>query len=93
MGHFPYVHTGILGEEPRTEVVDYRAVVEDACECVEVRLAANAQLELDLAPLALRGQRQDVVLGQVHEPRAYRVGAGSAIGRRPDTASHCFTSR
>lgn len=23
MGHFPYVHTGILGAEPRTEVVDY----------------------------------------------------------------------
>jgi phenylpropionate dioxygenase-like ring-hydroxylating dioxygenase large terminal subunit len=23
MGHFPYVHTGILGSEPRTEVVDY----------------------------------------------------------------------
>ncbi len=23
MGHFPYIHTGILGAEPRTEVVDY----------------------------------------------------------------------
>jgi phenylpropionate dioxygenase-like ring-hydroxylating dioxygenase large terminal subunit len=23
MGHFPYVHTGILGAEPRTEVLDY----------------------------------------------------------------------
>lgn len=23
MGHFPYVHTGILGEEPHTEVVEY----------------------------------------------------------------------
>jgi phenylpropionate dioxygenase-like ring-hydroxylating dioxygenase large terminal subunit len=24
MGHFPYVHTGILGEEPHTEVKDYK---------------------------------------------------------------------
>ena len=28
MGHFPYVHTGLLGEEPHTEVVDYHAGVE-----------------------------------------------------------------
>jgi phenylpropionate dioxygenase-like ring-hydroxylating dioxygenase large terminal subunit len=29
MAHFPYVHTGILGEEPRTEVVDYRVEERD----------------------------------------------------------------
>jgi len=29
MGHFPYVHTGILGAEPRTEVVEYRAALEN----------------------------------------------------------------
>ena len=29
MGHFPYVHTGILGIEPRTEVVDYNVEVTE----------------------------------------------------------------
>ncbi len=29
MGHFPYVHSGLLGEEPHTEVVDYSAQIED----------------------------------------------------------------
>ena len=30
MGHFPYVHTGILGEEPHTEVKEYDVEVSDA---------------------------------------------------------------
>jgi phenylpropionate dioxygenase-like ring-hydroxylating dioxygenase large terminal subunit len=48
MGHFPYVHTGILGEEPRTEVVDYRAEVEDGevwardCQFYQPVAAASA---------------------------------------------------
>ncbi len=29
MGHFPYVHTGILGAEPRTEVLEYDVEVTD----------------------------------------------------------------
>ena len=29
MGHFPYVHAGILGEEPHTEVVDYEVSIEN----------------------------------------------------------------
>ena len=29
MGHFPFVHTGILGAEPRTEVVDYNVETTD----------------------------------------------------------------
>lgn len=29
MGHFPYVHSGILGEEPHTEVKDYDVEVSD----------------------------------------------------------------
>lgn len=49
MGHFPYVHTGILGEEPRTEVVDYRADVEDgevwARECKFYQPVAAASAE------------------------------------------------
>ena len=28
LGHFPYVHAGILGQVPRTEVVDYRVEVD-----------------------------------------------------------------
>lgn len=30
MGHFPFVHTGLLGIEPRTEVVEYRVETTDA---------------------------------------------------------------
>ena len=30
MGHFPYVHTGLLGIEPRTEVVEYSVETTDA---------------------------------------------------------------
>ena len=29
MGHFPFVHAGVLGAEPHTEVVDYRVDVVD----------------------------------------------------------------
>lgn len=49
MGHFPYVHTGILGEEPRTEVVDYRAEIEGgeiwARECKFYQPVAAASAE------------------------------------------------
>ena len=40
MGHFPFVHTGLLGIEPHTEVVDYQVTVSDkpneivATECL-----------------------------------------------------------
>ena len=40
MGHFPFVHTGLLGVEPHTEVVDYQVTVSDkpaeiiATECL-----------------------------------------------------------
>ena len=30
MGHFPYVHTGILGEEPHTEVKEYDVAISSA---------------------------------------------------------------
>ena len=29
MGHFPFVHTGLLGEEPHTEVAEYSAELHD----------------------------------------------------------------
>ena len=37
MGHFPFVHTGILGEEPHTEVKDYNVAADAeilATECL-----------------------------------------------------------
>ncbi len=38
MGHFPYVHTDILGVEPHTEVKDYDVTVSaDACEILATR--------------------------------------------------------
>ena len=48
MGHFPYVHTGILGIEPRTEVVEYavevteREVVATGCKFYQPVAAASA---------------------------------------------------
>ena len=38
MGHFPYVHTGILGEQPHTEVREYDVeVTEDSKEVIATR--------------------------------------------------------
>jgi phenylpropionate dioxygenase-like ring-hydroxylating dioxygenase large terminal subunit len=30
MGHFPFVHTGLLGEEPHTEVKEYSVTIDEA---------------------------------------------------------------
>lgn len=30
MGHFPFVHTGLLGEEPHTEVKEYTVTIDEA---------------------------------------------------------------
>jgi len=55
MGHFPYVHTGILGQEPHTEVKDYRVTVDEsnelwATECMfwQPKAAATAESGLDV---------------------------------------------
>jgi len=38
MGHFPYVHTGILGEQPHTEVREYDVeITEDESEVIATR--------------------------------------------------------
>lgn len=50
LAHFPYVHTGVLGEEPHTEVVDYvseiRADVDEVwatkCKFFQPKAAATA---------------------------------------------------
>ncbi|AEI75387.1 hypothetical protein CNE_1c00170 [Cupriavidus necator N-1] len=55
MGHFPYVHTGILGQEPHTEVKEYRVAVDDAnelwateCRFWQPRAAATAAAGIDV---------------------------------------------
>lgn len=49
MGHFPYVHAGLLGEEPHTEVLDYNVnIVDDevwATDCVFYQPVAAASAE------------------------------------------------
>jgi phenylpropionate dioxygenase-like ring-hydroxylating dioxygenase large terminal subunit len=48
MGHFPYVHTGILGAEPRTEVVEYdvettgEQILATRCRFYQPQAAASA---------------------------------------------------
>ncbi|MEZ5836149.1 MAG: aromatic ring-hydroxylating dioxygenase subunit alpha [Geminicoccaceae bacterium] len=48
MGHFPFVHTGLLGEEPHTEVKDYKVEIDETrdeviateCQFYQPRAAA-----------------------------------------------------
>ena len=51
MGHFPYVHTGILGEQPHTEVREYdveitennREIIATRCRFYQPQAAAGAE--------------------------------------------------
>ncbi|MFX1676262.1 aromatic ring-hydroxylating dioxygenase subunit alpha [Paraburkholderia sp. A2WS-5] len=53
MAHFPYVHTGLLGEEPHTEVAPYRVEHESGelfardCRFYQPMSAASAQTGID----------------------------------------------
>lgn len=54
MGHFPFVHGGILGEEPHTEVRDYKVAADDeilATECLfyQPKAAAASAAGADVA--------------------------------------------
>ncbi len=57
MAHFPYVHTGILGEEPHTEVRDYdvevsaerHEILATGCVFFQPQAAANAAGGFDVA--------------------------------------------
>ncbi|HEY4351264.1 MAG TPA: aromatic ring-hydroxylating dioxygenase subunit alpha [Paraburkholderia sp.] len=58
MGHFPYVHAGILGEEPHTEVKDYKVHEDEhgelwATDCAfwqpRAAAAADAGMDVDYA--------------------------------------------
>lgn len=56
MGHFPYVHTGILGAEPHTEVKEYDVEVSDArdeilatrCRFFQPMAALSAEAGMDV---------------------------------------------
>lgn len=51
MGHFPYVHTGILGEQPHTEVKEYKVEISETadevlatqCQFYQPRAAVSSQ--------------------------------------------------
>ena len=49
MGHFPFVHTGILGEEPHTEVKEYDVTI---CEKDDELLATRCQFYQPQAAVA-----------------------------------------
>jgi phenylpropionate dioxygenase-like ring-hydroxylating dioxygenase large terminal subunit len=52
MGHFPFVHTGILGEEPHTEVKEYQVEVSESRDEV---LATQCQFYQPQAALVSEG--------------------------------------
>ena len=63
MGHFPFVHTGILGIEPHTEVLEYEVDIDEnseiwATECVFYQPEA--------APTSEGGQMSDYIYRVLH---------------------------
>ena len=63
MGHFPYIHTGILGVEPHTEVVEYDAEITEDNEI----LATRCRFYQPLAALAATtGQMTDYIYRVPH---------------------------
>jgi len=63
MGHFPYVHTGILGIEPHTEVVEYDAEITENNEV----LATRCRFYQPIAALAATtGQMTDYIYRVPH---------------------------
>lgn len=65
MGHFPYVHTDILGAEPHTEVRDY--TVEVSAERDEI-LATNCRFWQPMAAAASKGGADVDYLYRVPHP-------------------------
>ena len=63
MGHFPYVHTGILGIEPHTEILEYDAEVTEDNEV----LATRCRFYQPVASLAATtGQMTDYIYRVPH---------------------------
>lgn len=65
MGHFPYVHTGILGEEPHTEVKEYE--VEVSAQRDEV-LATKCRFFQPQAALSATGGQEVEYIYRVPHP-------------------------
>jgi phenylpropionate dioxygenase-like ring-hydroxylating dioxygenase large terminal subunit len=58
MGHFPFIHTGWLGEEPHTEVVPYKVEITDQDEV----LATECKFYQPIAsPTAMEGMIVDYI--------------------------------
>jgi phenylpropionate dioxygenase-like ring-hydroxylating dioxygenase large terminal subunit len=67
MGHFPFVHTGLLGDEPHTEVVPYRVEITDKDEV----LATECKF---YQPLASPTAREGFVVDYIYKViRPYTV--------------------
>jgi phenylpropionate dioxygenase-like ring-hydroxylating dioxygenase large terminal subunit len=67
MGHFPFVHTGLLGEEPHTEVVPYKVEITEADEI----LATECKF---YQPLASPTAKQGFVVDYIYKVvRPYTV--------------------
>jgi phenylpropionate dioxygenase-like ring-hydroxylating dioxygenase large terminal subunit len=67
MGHFPFVHTGLLGEEPHTEVAPYKVEITEADEI----LATECKF---YQPLASPTARQGFVVDYIYKVvRPYTV--------------------
>ncbi|MET2828213.1 aromatic ring-hydroxylating dioxygenase subunit alpha [Mesorhizobium shangrilense] len=67
MGHFPFVHTGLLGDEPHTEVVPYKVEITDKDEV----LATECKF---YQPLASPTAREGFVVDYIYKViRPYTV--------------------
>jgi phenylpropionate dioxygenase-like ring-hydroxylating dioxygenase large terminal subunit len=65
MGHFPYVHTGILGEEPHTEVKEYEVEASDARDEI---LATRCRFFQPMAALSAGGGMEVEYVYRVPHP-------------------------
>jgi phenylpropionate dioxygenase-like ring-hydroxylating dioxygenase large terminal subunit len=67
MGHFPFIHTGWLGEEPHTEVVPYKVEITDKDEV----LATECKF---YQPIASPTARQGMIVDYIYKViRPYTV--------------------
>jgi len=65
MGHFPYVHTGILGDEPHTEVKEYDVETSDARDEI---LATRCRFFQPMAALSAGGGMEVEYVYRVPHP-------------------------
>ncbi|MGV3490205.1 MAG: aromatic ring-hydroxylating dioxygenase subunit alpha [Devosia sp.] len=65
MGHFPYVHTGILGDEPHTEVKEYDVETSDARDEI---LATRCRFFQPMAALSAEGGMEVEYVYRVPHP-------------------------